>query len=73
MEVEKGVTGKDIVFGKKEEYIKSRDEIREEEQQVQNSDAVASGIDEADEKISLTDKIKSILSRMFEIEDQRIN
>ncbi len=58
--------------GRKEEFVKSRDEIKEEEL-MKNNDSSAVPMHEEDEKISLTEKIKSILSRMFEVEDQKIN
>ena len=58
--------------GKKEEFIKSREEITEEEV-LKNQDSSAGQNQEMEEKVSLTEKIRSILSRMFEVEDQKIS
>ena len=59
--------------GTHEEYVKPKatvpvDEVKEEE--------VVSEVEmeeTEDEKVSLTDKIKGILTKMFEIEDQKIS
>ena len=56
--------------GKKEEYIKTREAAREEAEAAKLQDEE---LQETDEKISLSEKIKSILSRMFEVEDQKIS
>jgi cell division protein FtsA len=57
--------------GKKEEFVKTRDTSVENESKQDNPHEEE--LTEAEDKISLTEKIKSILSRMFEVEDQRIS
>jgi cell division protein FtsA len=57
--------------GKKEEFI--RPKIASS---VEDDDGLFNGQTEKhteEEKVSLTDKIKSILTRMFEVEDQKIS
>ena len=46
------------------------------EEEIDENEEVVNEVEREDpeeEKISLTDKIKSILTRMFEIEDQKIS
>jgi len=57
--------------GKKEEFIKPKITVPVDEEVEDVSTQAEEQTDE--EKISLTDKIKSILTRMFEVEDQKIN
>ncbi len=59
--------------GTHEEYVRPKatvpvDEVREEE-----VESEVEMEETADEKVSLTDKIKGILTKMFEIEDQKIS
>jgi cell division protein FtsA len=56
--------------GISEEYIKPKSLIGEKHEQ-EEEETFVSPVQE-EEKISLTDKIKTMLSRMFEIEDQPI-
>ena len=58
--------------GKKEEFIKTREEIKQEKE-VQPANEHQDENLETGDKVPLTEKIKSILSRMFEVEDQKIN
>jgi cell division protein FtsA len=62
---------KNFNAGKKEEFVRSKKTFPEvgdtEEVRYQTENQPE------EEKISLTDKIKSILTRMFEVEDQAIN
>ena len=58
--------------GKKEEFIKTREEVKQEKE-VQPANAHQDENLETGDKVPLTEKIKSILSRMFEVEDQKIS
>ncbi|HKK41038.1 MAG TPA: hypothetical protein VJ963_01425, partial [Bacteroidales bacterium] len=58
--------------GISEEYSRPvKNEVKSEPEKVGAADADEQPQEE--EKVSLTEKIKSILSRMFEVEDQSIN
>ena len=58
--------------GSSEEYIKPKSVVVENhETEGQEEETFVSPVQE-EEKISLTDKIKTMLSRMFEVEDQPI-
>jgi cell division protein FtsA len=63
--------------GNSDEFIKPREIIvnqhkEEEEEEVEIEATVGSTV-QGEDKISLTDKIKTMLSKMFEVEDQPIN
>jgi cell division protein FtsA len=57
--------------GKKEEFVKTIITVPIDEE----TEGIKAQTEEQteEEKISLTDKIKSILTRMFEVEDQKIS
>ena len=61
---------KSFTAGRKEEYVrpeKTAVSVEENEEDEINAGS------RADDKVSLTDKIKSLLTKMFEIEDQKIS
>jgi cell division protein FtsA len=57
--------------GNSEEYVKPKTVVAEQ-QEVEEEETFTAPI-QLEEKISLTDKIKTMLSKMFEVEDQPIN
>lgn len=57
--------------GKKDEFIRPKITIPDEDNADQDDNRTEKQTSE--EKVSLTDKIKSILSKMFEVEDQKIS
>jgi cell division ATPase FtsA len=59
--------------GKKEEFVKPKVPYPVNEEVEEISDEIENTEQTEEEKISLTDKIKSILTRMFEVEDQKIS
>ena len=66
--------------GRKEEFVRTRKPVIEKEtgtEMPQNApdeqDVTLTEETMAEERVSLTDKIKNMLSKMFEVEDQRIN
>ena len=62
---------KNFNAGKKEEFVRSKKTVPETDESLEDRDQTENQPEE--EKISLTDKIKSILTRMFEVEDQAIS
>jgi hypothetical protein len=57
--------------GNSEEYVKPIT-VPVEQHEEEEEDTFATPVQQ-EEKISLTDKIKTMLSKMFEVEDQPIN
>lgn len=65
---------KEFGAGRKEEYVKPPVTVRVEEPEFEEEIAEAPSAEKAqNDRVSLTEKIKSILTGMFEIEDQKIN
>ncbi len=63
---------KKFTAGKKDEFVKSENaNLSNDELDENGMETVESG--QHEERVSLTDKLKALLSRMFEIEDQNIN
>jgi cell division protein FtsA len=59
--------------GNQEEFVKPKVKlVNSHKEQEEEEEAFVAPVQE-EEKISLTDKIKTMLSRMFEVEDQPIN
>jgi cell division protein FtsA len=61
--------------GRQEEYIRPRrvDVYEKEEAEAETAGAGNTAEDQPEERTSLTDKIKIMMSKMFEVEDQSIN
>ena len=59
--------------GKHEDYVKPKTAAQVEEEMKEEVASEVAVDETEEEKVSLTDKIKGILTRMFEIEDQKIS
>ena len=58
--------------GKHDEFVKPKVEVASEEQVVENQAEEEVETDSGD-RLTLTDKIKSMLTKIFEVEDQKIS
>jgi len=62
---------KKFIAGKQDEFVRPAAAVKDEA-----AESVAAGTEEVtdtEEKVSLTEKIKTLLTRMFEVEDQKFN
>ncbi|MFN8240376.1 MAG: cell division protein FtsA [Bacteroidales bacterium] len=64
---------KDFAAGKHGEYVQPKKEVPVDEHQEAEEETYAPEIEKPSDKVSITDKIKSILAGMFEVEDQKIS
>ncbi|NMC42056.1 MAG: cell division protein FtsA [Bacteroidales bacterium] len=63
---------KKFIAGKQEEFVRPASATTKEEASVTISDDTEE-VTETEEKVSLSEKIKTLLTRMFEVEDQKFN
>jgi cell division protein FtsA len=60
--------------GRKEEFVRTRKPVVEKIEQITSEDVIEEEeAGQEEEKVSLTERIKKMISNMFEVEDQKIN
>jgi hypothetical protein len=59
--------------GRKEEFVRTRKPVVEKVKQETGEDFIEEAeVGQEEEKVSLTERIKKMISNMFEVEDQKI-